>query len=746
MRLVGYSDRLSAAPGEAISFMVSCQEGEYDAQLVRLIHGDPNPNGPGFKEAEVASAIDGSYPGREQAIRTGSFVRIDHAAPLNLDDCFTIAAWIMPTLPGCSAQAIVAKFDEATQAGYALELTDAGALALRLGDGARVSTFETGAAMRADTWYFVLASIDGGANRVILMQRALDVWPLDDSNVVKNFETDDDRAASNTVPLLIGASSLDEENGPAGCFNGKIDNPAILSRALTTGEAAALFARHVPEMPADALVARWDFSRGMSSSTVADLGPHALHGEAINAPTRAVTGHCWTGDQHNPAHAPAEYAAIHFHDDDLNDAGWDVDFTLTIPDDLPSAVYAIRLTTEGAEDYLPFVVRPRKGRPASKIAYLISTFTYLAYANEHTPIEPVALYPFLDPDAHAAEYAYIAANKLNSLYDVHTDGSGVCYASWKRPLVNTRPKAYFRIFSSPERLGTDLYLTDWLEEKGIAVDTIADENIHDEGIALLRQYPALVTGSHPEYWTTPMMDALTSYLEAGGRVMYLGGNGFYWVTAVDPERPHLIEIRRAGGTATWSAAPGETYLSTTGGRGGLWRHRNRAPNKLLGVGFTAQGNDYSRPYDRQPDSYDPRAAFIFEGVDDGPIGDFPSLMLRHGAAGYEIDRADFSLGTPPHALVLASASGFSDSYQHAIEEVLSTDAAQGGSVHPLVKADIVYFEGPHDGGVFSVGSIAWLGALSYNGYDNNVSRITENVLRRFAAAPSAVGKSGDQSQ
>ena len=33
----------------------------------------------------------------------------------------------------------------------------------------------------------------------------------------------------------------------------------------------------------------------------------------------------------------------------------------------------------------------------------------------------------------------------------------------------------------------------------------------------------------------------------------------------------------------------------------------------------------------------------------------------------------------------------------------------------------------------TVGSIAWCGALSHNGYENNVSRITENVLRRFLA-------------
>jgi N,N-dimethylformamidase len=33
--------------------------------------------------------------------------------------------------------------------------------------------------------------------------------------------------------------------------------------------------------------------------------------------------------------------------------------------------------------------------------------------------------------------------------------------------------------------------------------------------------------------------------------------------------------------------------------------------------------------------------------------------------------------------------------------------------------------------VFSVGSIAWCGSLAHGGYDNNVARITANVLRRF---------------
>ncbi|MBT5435024.1 MAG: hypothetical protein P8Q36_10400 [Alphaproteobacteria bacterium] len=44
---------------------------------------------------------------------------------------------------------------------------------------------------------------------------------------------------------------------------------------------------------------------------------------------------------------------------------------------------------------------------------------------------------------------------------------------------------------------------------------------------------------------------------------------------------------------------------------------------------------------------------------------------------------------------------------------------------------MTFFETPADGAVFSVGSIAWGASLSHNGYDNNVARVSVNVLRRF---------------
>ena len=243
-----------------------------------------------------------------------------------------------------------------------------------------------------------------------------------------------------------------------------------------------------------------------------------------------------------------------------------------------------------------------------------------------------------------------------------------------------------------------------------------------------------MTATHPEYYSLQMLTGLREYLGNGGRLMYMGGNGFYWVTPMDPNGRY-VEVRRRDGTEHWQGAPGEHHHSLTGEPGGLWRFRGMAPQQYFGVGFTAQGFDRNSPYKRLPGSFDARAAFVFEGIGDNElIGNHPSLVLGFGAAGSELDRADFAIGTPPHTLVLASSFGHSDAYQHVVEQNNTANGANpGGTVNPMVRADMVYLEYPKGGAVFSTSAIAWCGSLSFNNYTNNVSRITENVLRRFAS-------------
>jgi len=155
-----------------------------------------------------------------------------------------------------------------------------------------------------------------------------------------------------------------------------------------------------------------------------------------------------------------------------------------------------------------------------------------------------------------------------------------------------------------------------------------------------------------------MLDARDSWLDEGGRLLYVGGNGFYWVTAVAEDEPDVIEIRRYGGTGTWQGEPGEDRLALAGERGGLWRMSGRPPQARLGVGFCGQGFDRGAALSKTDAANDPRWSWIFAGVDDAVFGDGPSLVLGHGAAGFEIDRIDRAGGTPEHTAVLASADGF----------------------------------------------------------------------------------------
>jgi len=73
MKITGYCDRLSAAPGETIKFMVNCELPTYIVDVVRIICGDANPAGPGVKEKAVKTPVSKTYKGRRQTCRAFLF-------------------------------------------------------------------------------------------------------------------------------------------------------------------------------------------------------------------------------------------------------------------------------------------------------------------------------------------------------------------------------------------------------------------------------------------------------------------------------------------------------------------------------------------------------------------------------------------------------------------------------------------------------------------------------------------------
>ena len=94
LRITGYSDKYTAFPGEEIKFYVNAEKNEnYEVQIVRLIHGDTNPEGPGYKDEEVGAECNGNYQGRNQKIHGGSYLIVPQDDRLNTSS-FTLQAYI----------------------------------------------------------------------------------------------------------------------------------------------------------------------------------------------------------------------------------------------------------------------------------------------------------------------------------------------------------------------------------------------------------------------------------------------------------------------------------------------------------------------------------------------------------------------------------------------------------------------------------------------------------------------------
>lgn len=705
----------------------------YEADIVRIICGDGDFGHPGLKFAPVETTVNKRYPSRRQPIRAGSYVTVADTPILSNVSSFTLQVLVWPTLPGSGEQSLLGRWVNDEQAGFVLCLDSSGAPTLRIGAGpGTVKQLSSNTPLMAREWAVVTGSFDSSSGEAMIWQRSLAAYPVIKSETRCGTSWPGGRVGHVAAPFMMAAytSRIEAERAvPDGLFNGKLEAPCLIGRALDAREMESLDPG-TSRVPQDCLVlGAWDFSRDIGTDRVSDRSMHGHHGRTVNLPTRAVRGHSWNGETLNWQEAPAHYAAIHFHEDDLLDAAWEEDFALTLPETMKSGIYAARLRVADDAEHVVFFVRPPRGKATADVAFLAPTASYMAYANNHAVT-----------DGRLRELAWARLTELRredlflnehreyglSLYDSHKDGSAVFYSSRLRPiLVNMRPGNF------PWQFSADTHITDWLESNDYAYDIVTDEDLHDEGLSALKPYRTVITGTHPEYTSCAMLDALSAYLDGGGRLMYLGGNGFYWRTAFHPTLPGVIEVRRAeNGTRASVAEPGEYYMAFTGEYGGMWRAQGRPPQKLVGTGFTAQGCDRASWYRRLPDSFSPRAAFIFEGIgDDELIGDF-GLVLG-GAAGFETDRFDKNLGTPPHALLLASSECHTNAWFLAVEDVTEMGPALDGLSHSQVRADMVFFETHNGGGVFSTGSITWAGSLSHAGYDNNVSRITANVLDRF---------------
>lgn len=728
---LGYPDRISVPAGEIVKFQLSSKRSEVKVEVLRLRCGDVDANGPGFKYDLMESAIDGVHTCLDQDIRPGSCATIEHGdALVPSGDTWSFGAYIYPTRIADNARGIMGNWCESTARGYALEIDTDGHPVLVLGN-TRVTL---GAKARERVWSFISATLDFSEKTATLSLIVLADGTRPAAAHAETFPLANDLVLDSGLDFLVAAHHRDEAQTYTAHFDGKIEAPRVFSLALEAEALRVFDWRPRTGATTAGLVAFWDFGNGINTLSVKDLSPNCLNGKLHQLPRRGVTGFSWSGAAHDFRLAPNEYAAIHFHSDDIYDCQWQTTFSLDVPTEWRTGVYALRLTPAGdvpeadCESYVTFFVTPGKMSKRADLVVVLSVATYLAYANSALRLYQVHFETLMEhvlwlppDDVYMQEHPEIG----QSTYDCHVDGSGRAYSSWLRPVLSTRPRGYWF------NLINDTHILDWLEEKGIAYDVITDVELDREGARALKPYRAMMTPTHAEYYSFNMMNGIMEYQNAGGRHISMGGNAFYWRCGFHPAAPAALEVRRGmAGTRTWESEPGEVHLAGTGEPGALWRHSGFAPQKLVGTGFSAMINDTCTYYVRMPDSEDQRAAFIFEGT--GRHEKFGNFGFRYGGAvGSEIDRLDYELGTPRHTLLLATSEGLGAGALPTPEEFRTMVDGLDGTQNALVRADMVFFETANGGAVFASGSITFGMSLGYNDYDNNISTITLNVVKRF---------------
>jgi N,N-dimethylformamidase len=742
---MGYLDVISAEGGETVRLHVSSTAPTWRAELVRLYALEI----PGFGVERRAEPVAGIEPiereGIEQTTPVGSY---GHAAPLPLDHLespLTITITICPTRPGAGSQAAIAQRDEAAVAGWSLGLDAEGKPRLWVATDNGPLDLTTPEPLKQGCWYALTATIDAPSSQATLSVAPVGTFTSNRLATGRGEPAHVEAALPGApqaaaAPLLLAAAALDPDGQPLEGFDGKLESPAITAAAPVdaSGEDPE---RTSPQFVREGSspIAAWSASEQITRtgidhpSQLLDSSPAARHFTLVNHPTRAVTSSTWDGQVDDFRFAPDQYAAVHFHRTDMTDCGWESQAELTLPAGLASGVYSVRLTDpEGGEDLIPLIVRPPAGTATAPALLVMSTNSYLAYGNDHVGVDSprTQVWNQMVPALDDWERFRDAHRELGlSLYEVHSDGAGVCHSSWRRPLLTLRPTVYDG--DGPVwQFTADVQIVDWLDRTGRAVDVVSDRDVHEGGAELLSRYACVMTGTHPEYPSEQMLDAYEAYVGDGGRLMYMGGNGMYWVTGYDPDDPQVIEIRRWGATQAWCAAPGEYHLSFTGRLGGTWRFSGRAPQKTFGVGFVAAGPPSSGAGYLQVAAEGSPAAWALAGVEESDFGRYGTMG---GAAGTEIDAVDPLLGTPDATQVIATSAGHSDNMLEARENFNMTSRILGGARNPKIHSDIVIVPRENEGAVFSTGSISFSGSLSHDGWDNDVSRLLGNVFDRFVS-------------
>ncbi|HEY6715462.1 MAG TPA: hypothetical protein VI232_03895 [Reyranella sp.] len=223
--ITGYLDRFSARPGEDIVARISLRtEGPYRTRLVRVICGDPNPDGPGMQFEDLSARLDRTLQGRHQPIHLGSYGLVPKGPTRS------------PTAP-CTWTVLVwtAHLSDAatllSEGHLRIALDSTGVFAELAGPNGLVR-LNSGASLQPRQWYRVWLSAEPNTGHVVIGQQ-----PLGSGDNIHASSQLPGLQLPTSAPVMFAA---DTPSAPQHHFTGKLEAPTILAGFVADWSAPAL--------------------------------------------------------------------------------------------------------------------------------------------------------------------------------------------------------------------------------------------------------------------------------------------------------------------------------------------------------------------------------------------------------------------------------------------------------------------------------------------------------------------------
>lgn len=359
----------------------------------------------------------------------------------------------------------------------------------------------------------------------------------------------------------------------------------------------------------------------------------------------------------------------------MAEAKWRPSLTLDVNATWPPGDYLIKLVADnGFQQFIPLAVR-----------------------------DDASHAPLLVMNAVTTWQAY---NKWggHSLYEGRS-GPGASFVPNQRSQVVSFDRPYVNDSGAGDFLGNELPLVTLVESLGLDVTYWTNVDLHQRP-QLLANHKAIVSLGHDEYWSLEMRQAVEHGRDGGVNVAFLGANALYRAIRLGPSDlgPNRREVN-------YRVARDDPLSGVDNSRVTVsWREPplNRPESTLVGT-----------YYECNPVKADmviaDASAWMFAGT-----GLSSGDKLKN-VVGPEFDRYSKSAPQPPGPVQVAAHSPV---------------RCRGHATF----SDMTYYGAPSGAGVFATGTNWWISRLGPacapdDCIDSKVVRITENVLRAFAAGP-----------